>query len=180
MSQPPKVKLPHRIEIIHTGYSLEIRRKWFTPDILFLTVFIVFWDYSLYIWIREALEMGNTIAVMFPVFHVLVGLALTIHVLKGWLNKTHITVEAAKILIRTFPIALRPIRTMESWTIQQLVVKRSRMSFFPFGSGSHQIQALLTSKKRVNLVKGLKLSQARYIEREIEKYLGLADRDVKE
>ena len=48
--------IPENIEIFHEGFTMYIRRKWFSPIFIFLTFFVIFWDGFLVVWYGLAIS----------------------------------------------------------------------------------------------------------------------------
>lgn len=84
--------------------GLEISRTWFSPSVLFLTVFVMFWDGFLVFWYATALGTGNLLMTVFPVPHVAIGAGLTYGVLAGYLNRTTVYADDERLTVRVGPL----------------------------------------------------------------------------
>src|SRR5436309_664330 len=75
----PRVAQPRAITVEDLGGTgLRLTRSWFTWAVLFMTVFCIIWDSFLIFWYSLALQPGTPwIMAVFPILHVLVGVAIT-------------------------------------------------------------------------------------------------------
>ncbi len=99
-----EIRLPDRIKVNRNMSGLNIERSWFSPRIIFLTFFTVFWDGFMIFWYSESFRTGNYVMALFGSLHGLVGVFLTYAVLTGYINKTRITVTPQSLMIRHGPI----------------------------------------------------------------------------
>lgn len=171
--------LPDKLELFHHGSHIEIVRKWFGMQIVFATVFAMFWDGILINLYSKAGASGEPMSI-FSLIHVAVGIGLTYYVVAGWLNRTHIFVSHGKIAVRHRPIPWLGNKELEASNLKQLYVKEKISQSRHGTSVTYQIHALTHNSRNIQLVSGLGISeQALYIEQEIEKYLGIEDIPVK-
>src|SRR5258706_16415190 len=88
VSEKIELGLPEKLEIVRHGLYLEIIRKWFGKQFIFLTAFAIFWDGFLFFWYSNAVTRGNLVALLFPVLHLGVGFGLTYYVIAVWFNRS--------------------------------------------------------------------------------------------
>lgn len=184
MSNKIEPGLPEKLEFFNHGTYIEIVRKWFNKSIIFLTFFIMFWDGFLFFWywtlLQNPMDSIDTMALIFPVLHVAVGIWLTYSVITGWVNRTHVLVSRNKIAIQHKPIPAFGSKEINAMDIKQIyakeIVKHTRKST----STAYAVQAITHSGKTIDLIDRLdNTEQALYIEQEIEKYLRIKDQPVK-
>lgn len=97
---------------IGPGGELFIRLGWFQPVLILLAFFCVVWDGFLVFWYTIALARpapGNMMwmPLLFPLFHVAVGVGLTYYVVAGFLNSTRILIDDEFVRVRHQPIPWR-------------------------------------------------------------------------
>lgn len=105
---PERLTSGYREAVERPGRFRAIRR-WWTPSVLFLTVFTVFWDAFLLFWYAMALGgLGDSLMgicfVVFPLGHVAVGVGLTWWVLATWLNRTVVDARDGQLRCSVGPI----------------------------------------------------------------------------
>jgi len=105
--------------------------------------------------------------------------AITYATLAGLLNRTTITVDAARLTVRHGPVPWRPLPTLARGEIEQLYVTREVSRGKNGVSVSFSVRAVTRGHSGLPLVKGLdQLDQALWLEQEFEQHLDLRDRPV--
>jgi hypothetical protein len=173
---PPK---PRGVRVDDDGYRLRIRRRWFGPHYIFLLFFCIAWDAFLIFWYSMAFG-GDApwIMVVFPILHVAVGVGLTYFVLAGLLNTTTITADPQELVVRHRPIPWRGNVKYAASQIQQFYVKHDKSEVN--GKKTFGLYAMLADRQEVKLLSGLlDAGQGQFIERELERHLGIAPAAVK-
>jgi hypothetical protein len=174
------VGLPEGIDVKESYKGLEISMKWFSFKIIFLTFFAVFWNGFLVVWFTIALGSGSLLMALFPIIHVAVGIFLAYYVVAGYLNKTIITVNHAKLTIKHVPVPFFGNKDVITSDLKQLYSKEYVSRSKNGTSVSYHVHAILKNDKNIKLLSGLTSSeQALGIEKQIEKYLGIEDKSVK-
>lgn len=84
-------------------------RRWWTPTVIFLTFFVLFWNGFLVLWYSGIAGSGMSggfglIFMLFPLIHVAVGLGLTWTVIATWFNRTTIEVSEGRLSCTHRPI----------------------------------------------------------------------------
>jgi hypothetical protein len=174
------VHRPDSIEVENLGHQLIIKRRWFTPEIVVLAIFALFWNGTIVFVMGTAFAMGAGFISLFGSLHAAVGIYLAYTVLAGFLNTTVITADMQTLAIRHGPIPWPGNREVASSSIKQLYcrehMKRRKRGY----SYTYSIQALLNDTSLQALVKGLQSpEQALYVEQEIERHLGIKDEPVR-
>jgi hypothetical protein len=175
------IPLPKGIRVREGVGGLRITRRWFTPGILFLLFFCVFWDGFLVFWYTAAFtQNAPLIMVLFPLIHVAVGVGLTWFALAWLLNRTVIRVDYDRLTVRHGPIPWPGRRTLRAHEISQLYCeeqqKRDRQGDV---SRQFRLKAITLEGAKIELLALDTLEQARFMEQEIERFLGIEDRPVK-
>jgi hypothetical protein len=176
----PKVPLPPHIQVDDTGSSLRIVRRWFSPGIIFLAVFCLCWDSFLVFWYTMAVKPGAPFMLkVFPILHVVVGVALTYTALAGFLNRTVIEATSEFLSVRHGPVPWPGKRTLPVEALDQLYCQEDSSSTSDGVRYSYRVNALMKGAKKVPLVTRLAdRDQALFIEQELERWLHIKDRPV--
>jgi hypothetical protein len=174
------IPLPPRVTLRQTMHGIEIRRRWFTPAVLFLIVFCVFWDGFLVVWYTMAFAAkGPLLMKLFPMIHVAVGVAVTYSTVASLFNSTRIAIERGEIKVSHGPVPWPGKVTLHSDQIDQLYCKE-KISHGKNGPRySYELWMLLRDGSQKKLVAaGLEKEQGLYIEQEVERTIGIKDRAV--
>ncbi len=182
----PLLPIPDGLEVSDDGRALTMRRRWFTPAILFLVFFCIAWDSFLVFWYSMAFGDDNVpwLMIVFPVAHVAVGVGLTYLTIATIFNTTTVRVERRRLSVSHGPIPWVGNHRLDLSAIEQLYCEESRST----STSKHghttttitfDVKVVLKSRKKVTLVSGLKtVNEARFFERTIEGYLGIQDQRV--
>jgi hypothetical protein len=173
-----RIGIPERFEIVDEGGVLRI--QWQRPRLVGVValIFAVGWDAFLVSWYFDALSRDrlDMAMLLFPILHVVAGLALPYVALVFLLNAVVVEVGNQTVTVRHRPMPFPGNRTITAAEVRQLfsVERRGRK-----GAVSHDLMAQLASGREARLVTGLSTDrEARFIEQRIESRLGLADRPV--
>lgn len=174
------VPLPKGLEATQRGSELTITRRWFTPAILFLTFFCVFWNGFMLVWFSIAISQGAWPMVAFGSLHGAVGLFLLYSVLTGFLNTTTITVNKRALTITHGPLPWPGNKEIQSHDLKQLYCKEHLSASRRSSRFSYEVHAILRNGQQEKLLKGLEdAEQALYMEQEIERFLEIEDQPVR-
>lgn len=170
--------LPPSIKVAKSSRGLEIRRRWFQPIHLFLAFFCIVWNAFLVSWYSMAAEMDAPwMFKVFPILHVAVGVGLTYATLAGFLNTTTIAVERRELRVSHAPLPWRGAVKLESSSIDQLFCKLRLHRNKRGHSYTYEVWMSSRDSRSRKLVSGLPdPEQALFIEQQVERALGLADR----
>lgn len=181
--------LPDGLVMNNTGTGLEITRKWFSVLHIFTAFFALVWCGFLVFWYSilasfsapgEEVPHFLLIFYLFPLIHVAVGIGLLYYSLCGFVNKTTISVDWENLRIKHHPLPWRGNRTIPRSDVKQLYVKRQESRTRNGTSITYDINLITQSGRDIKLVKGLPADeQARFIEREVEKYLHIENVPVR-
>lgn len=177
------VEMPKCFSVDKSGRELIITKRWFTLAVFpFLFVCILFDLGGFPVVIKE---VTANVPLIFKLIRLIcyVGVAVCFHyiVLVGLLNKTFIKVIYPNISVEHSPIPWPGNKVIRTSEIDQLfceeIVSRSRRTGNI--SYTYTVGIILKGGKRDELVAGLEPpEQARFIEQEIERFLGIKDRSV--
>lgn len=175
-SQAPIVPLPEGIQVLYDRDAFIIRRRWFSALAIFLLFFALFWNGFMVVWMGIALISGAWIMAAFGSIHALIGLGLAYYCLASFLNTTDVSVDPNYLTVRHYPLPWPGAKKLKVHNIQQLYTKEQISRSKNGTSISYRVHAITVDNREQRLVTGLKdATQAKYIEREIEKVLGLDD-----
>ena len=180
----PAVELPDGMKVSRMLGELELSYSWRRHASGFLLVFGLFWNAMLIPFVLVAVASGQYMVFLGIGLHLLVGIGLLYYILASFLNSTYITVTPFELHIehRPLPVPMRSKRVLSSKQIAQLYISK-----YASGKTNGQpnwafaVEALLQNQSTLRLLSGLKTAGfASYLEQEIERFLNLADRRVKD
>lgn len=172
---------PDQVKFSYEGGRVNLSYRWFHPAILGLLFFCVFWDGFLLLWYGAVFNMSDNnsmsmIAILFPLGHVSVGVALTYFVVASFLNSTHISLDSETFTIQHTPLPWPGNRSVARTDVVQFFVSEKRGSK---GGVSYQLNAQLRSGTRVKIAGGLMNPELGfYLEQQLEKWGKIPDRPV--
>lgn len=180
------VAQPRGIDVADDGWGgLTITRRWFSPLVVFLLLFVIFWDGFLVVWYSIGLSTdeagsGKAMMLLFPLLHVAVGLGLTYFVVAGFVNKTTIQCRDGRLTLAHGPLPWPGACDIDAGELEQLYV-REKISRGRHGTNRiYQVRMKTKTGHDKKLVSTLTdAEQALYIEQQIEDHLGIADRAVR-
>lgn len=175
-----EVPMPGKFKLERAGSDFVIVWDWKTPAMWFLVLFCIFWDGFLLFWYSMAFGTDSPLIVkIFPLIHVAVGLGLTYFVVCMFVNRTFVGVAGGNLTVTHTPLPWPGNRVMPAADIEQLYcferVHRGKNGT----SITYEVNAVDRGGRKVKLVGGLQeAEQALFLEQEIERALGIADRRV--
>lgn len=171
---------PNNFQLERSAEGLCIVRKWFTPSIIFLTFFCLFWNGFMAVWFYIAFKQKIYVMALFGSLHGAIGLGLLYTVLAGYLNKTYIRISYNSLTITHRPLPFLGQKNLTKQDLKQLYSKETIPHGENSNSSSFSVQAITKSGKIIELVSGLPTSEeALFIEQEVEKYLKIDDEPVR-
>lgn len=174
LPQPQDVKFTKR------GDSLTFSWRWFSLQYIFLAFFCVAWDAFLCFWYGMALGSRGTpwIMIVFPIFHVAVGIGLTYYTLAGFLNHTTVRVDRRSFSVQHSPLPWFGAVNIPIQDLKQLYTqeKSSRESNRP---ATYQLNAVLNNGRKLKLASNLNDPDISFfLEQQIEHWLNIEDEPV--
>lgn len=116
---------------------------------------------------------------MFPLLHVAAGVGLTYFTICGFVNSTRVMANYESLRVRHGPLPWFGNRDVPRLDIDQLFTKEKVVQGKNGPSRSYELHARLRSGRDVKLVTGLsEAEQARFMEQELERFLGIRDEAV--
>jgi hypothetical protein len=176
----PPLALPPGMELHRTPNGVQITRRWFTLVVLFLIPFCIVWDGFLIAWYTTAFKIGApTIAKLFPIIHLAVGIGMTYWTIASILNKTYITIERGELIITHRPLPWFGYRRIPGIMIDQIYAK-SHVTHGKNGPRTdYQLWYVNSSGRHEKLhANNLTADQALYLEQQIELALRIKDRAI--
>ncbi len=175
-----EVPMPKGIEVENFGGELQISRRWFSPMIIALTIFALFWNGFMVMWYGIAIYNRIWVMALFGLLHAGIGVGLIYYVLAGYLNTTVIKANMGDLEIKHGPLPspgnTRPDRGLIGQLYCKAKIHRGRNST----GCSYELHATTKDGKHKKLLTGLTESeQALYLEQEIERFLDIKDRPVR-
>jgi hypothetical protein len=178
--EPIKAPMPENVSVEHRADGLRLSYRWFSGKFIFLAFFCLVWDGFLIFWYSMAFtQNADLMMLIFPVLHVAVGFSLTYYTLAGFYNRTFVSVGRGTVSIEHRPIPWFGNRTLQAPEIAQLYTEQITTSGKNGPQVSYQLSAVSQDNKKIRLLSGMdSLDSARYIERQVEDWLGIRDRRV--
>lgn len=174
------VPMPAKFRVERSGSDFVIFWDWKSPAMWFLVIFCIFWDGFLLFWYSIAFGTDSPLIMkLFPLIHVAVGLGLTYFAVCMFVNRTFVGVSGGRLTVTHTPLPWPGNRAMPAGEIEQLYCFE-RVSHGKNGTSvTYEVNAVQRGGTKVKLVGGLQEpEQALFLEQEIERALGIADRRV--
>jgi len=176
---PLPVPLPDRLTVHTAGGALRIERRWYTWIALFLVLFCMIWFGFLSFWYLMAFSTGAWVLILFPLLHVAAGLFLAYTTAAMFVNTTEVVVADGVLTVRHGPLPWLGNQQIATATLEQLYCEEHVSRTRNGTTITYSVRARSKDGRMVKLVTGLpERDQAMYIEQEIERHLGIADRPV--
>jgi hypothetical protein len=181
----PDMLIPSGLEVLKLQSELDIQVNWFRniarSSLTFTLIFTLIWNLVLLPFVIMAVATGAYQMLLFTSAHIVVGIGMLLRLLAIFVNTTHVNVTRRFLEIHTSPLPslFRRNRKIPIESIQQLYVTRyvdSRTNGVP--NYAFALYAILKDGQKVQLVKGMNESTQKYLEYEIESFLGILDRRV--
>lgn len=180
MKDHMEIGLPDKIELNEFPDYLHISRTWFGTQIIFMTVFAVFWNIFLVNFYAGMDEQSDIYTKLFPLIHVAVGIGISYYAIAGWFNKSNIFISRETIEINHKPLPWLGNKKLNSSDLKQLYTKEKVSKNRNGTSVTYEIHAILNNGSNTKILSGLENSeQGLYIEQEIEKYLKIENTPVR-
>ena len=177
------VALPKNMAMTRDIMHLEITRRWFGWKTILLTFFCLGWSGMMVYWYWRFISEWDTRMMVFAIVNGLIGIVITYTTIAGYLNKTYVRADRDFITIRHCPLPWFGNRSIPSHELDQLY---SKMNIYRSRRGStlfytYDLRARTRSEQNIKLLSNLpERHQVLFVEQEIERFLNLEDRPVKE
>lgn len=174
--QTPIIPFPKNLSVLHDRDTFTIRRRWFSAAAIFLVFFALFWNAFMVVWMVIAFSSGLWPMAAFGSLHALVGVGVGYTALAMLVNKTDVSVSPYYLGVRHYPLPWGGSKRVRVDLIKQLFVKEKVVQGKNGTSVTYGLFMIVQGDREEKLLTGLKeVSQAHFIEREIEAILGLKD-----
>jgi len=170
--------VPKNIRLTEKDNSLLIEYSWFKLK-YFLLLFL--FPFCAYVVVQSPYIDGTLHNPTLPVWVIAgVNIGVIYYSLTRLLNSTAISVNHNRIEITHGPLPLGRNMRIDRAQLTQLFVTKKRMAHrYYLYSSTYQVNAILKDDQIITLVKGLyEPEQGRFIEKKIEKFLGITDISV--
>ncbi len=173
-----EVPLPEGISLRTTEKGLAIERRWWSPAVIPMLGFTLFWDGFMVVWYAIAITQRQWMMAIFGTFHGLIGLGLLYGCLLGLVQRTRVKVEGGELVVEHYPLPYQASTSWPAGRLEQLYVKRAEVS--NDSAATYELHAILSDRSHVKILDGLQESaQALFLEQRIESLLGITDRPVR-
>jgi hypothetical protein len=173
----PRVPMPKKFKVEEEPGLLRISWRWFSPVLILLTFFCLFWDSVLVLWYTLAIFARDTpiFFLVFPILHVMVGVGLTYRVIAGYFNTTRVEVTRRSLSIVHGPLPWKGNHTLEASGLKQLYCKQNvSKGKNDSETITYELKALTRDGQTLTLLDGLEeAQQALYLEDQLERRLGI-------
>ena len=169
------IEIPKNMHLKENSNSLEFEYSWFKTKYVITILAAPLFTFFL---VRSEYIVGDFSQFTIPVL-ALVGASIFViyYSLAKLLNTTKISVTHHEIKVIHSPVPFGKNLVLKKEDVSQLYVTKHRTGhrYYLF-SATYQINAILTNKNIITLVKGLHLpEQGRFIENKIEDFLDITD-----
>jgi len=176
----PETIIPEGLEVLKLKSELELHLDWQKTTSpggrKFLIVFTLLWNLILLPFIIGIILSGTWGILLFLSIHLAVGLGFMYSLASIYLNQTVVTISRHKIRVRTTPLG-KPFsgsREINAEDVRQLYVSKYTQSTTNGAPNyAYALYVLLKDGQKLALLRGMNEETQRYIEHEVESYLGI-------
>lgn len=176
----PPVQQPARFTVDDYGPTFQVRWRWFTWEVLFLTLFCVFWNGFLVVWFSLGISQGMPWPmILFGLPFVAVGVAMTYYVVASYVNSTIIRLDGAQLIVRHGPIPSPGNLARPATDFRQLYCQEREVRNKNSRRLEYDLHAIMDDGADLPLIKGLRdRNEVLYLEHELEQRLRIKDEPV--
>lgn len=177
--EPKLSPLPDNIEIVTEYDAIVLRRTWKSAAAYFLIVFTLFWNGFMAVWMGIAIKQGAWEMAAFGTIHAAVGIFIVYYTVALFINKTDIRIDTYNLSIKHYPLPWFGQTQIPVEHVKQVYCEKKINRGKNSTHITHEVRYLDQNRRKKKLISGLNdADQARFIESEIEKTLGIKDRAV--
>lgn len=175
----PKVDRPRSVVVADANGALTVQYRWFSLKYVFLAFFCLFWDGFLIFWYAVALPSRNPVMILFPIIHVLAGIAITYATIAGFVNTTTLQIDGGRLRVSHHPLPWgRPVELGAS-DVKQLFCEEKISRGRNGVSYTYDLNALLRNGTRKKVIAGLDTADLPlYLEQHCEEWMRITDQPV--
>jgi hypothetical protein len=187
------VPAPKSVEVDAWGPELTLTRRWYTHGLWGVVLFCLFWDAFLVVWYTIGLRnlfgseadgpgiWPSIFMLVFPVFHLAIGVSLTYFAICGFVNRTVVRIAGGELSVWHGPMPWPGRQRLFTSDIKQLYCTETvnKDSDSCRTSRTYNVLAVTNKNDQIKLITGLDdLDQGRYIEQQLEAHLKIRDERV--
>lgn len=174
---------PNQITVRKSPHHLQITRTWFEMKHVLLLPLAIAWDAFIF-WGYKMIFSAPKVDI-FPVLFLLLplslGISLTYFALAGLLNKTTVDLTPNTTSIKDTPLPFWRNKQIASKDIFQLYCKKVKMRNGLYWIDIISVHAIMNNQNSIALLSSLKTTeQALFIKQEIENFLGIKNKSMKD
>jgi len=175
--QSSTLPIPEGLDIIQTPQTAIIRRTWFSHMVWLLLFFCIFWDGFLLFWYSGVLSHAERPGasqlplLLFPLFHLAIGVGLTYLVVCTFVNKTDIILGDGTLAVKIHPLPWPGNKSLPASAMTKFLVREHFTRSENSTSISYRVHYVDVTNREQRLVTGLKTrEQADYIATSLARY----------
>lgn len=183
----PEVLVPEGLEVLKLKSALEFRLDWKRTTTQgsrkFMLVFTLLWNLILLPFVLGIIFSGAWGIMLFLSIHLAVGFGFMYSLASIYLNQTVVSISRRSIHISTTPLRspFSGVREIPVEDIAQLYVSRyTQSSTNGVPNYAYALYALLRNGRKITLLRGMNEETQRYLEHEVEGYLGIKNTPLPE
>lgn len=175
--EPDELILPNRVSVDFYDEYMHISRRWWGLSTVFLLVFMGFWVFIVSFVFENAFSGSpKGISILFSIIFGLASCSLVYSTTANLLNKTDIFVSQQRMEIKISPIPWRGNKKVLMDDIEQFYVKTRVTGPRNKRRTVHELRYIERNGVDYKLLEGFGSKQnLQFVERQIEKYLGIKD-----
>jgi hypothetical protein len=135
------VKLPDGVQLHMRDGTVEVIRRWYTPKFRLMALFCLTWNSFLLFWFLFSMVQEDIpdVALIFPVGHVLIGLALAYYTVAGFINRTVLVAGPGGLDLHHEPLPWGRRKHWPAPAIRHIRAKRYRAHGNRSGAGTYAL-----------------------------------------
>lgn len=171
--------VPQGVDVAESLDELVITLSWWHWRYIIQLVFALIWSGFVAQWIIGALAAGGGGFAAFGLIHAAVGIGLLYSGVAGLVNRTTVTARRDALTIAHGPMPWWGGRKLARDDLSQLYCVEHVSNGKNGRTVTWSVDAIDRSDRALTLMKGVAdLSQARFLEKRVERFLGIEDRRV--
>jgi predicted RNA-binding Zn-ribbon protein involved in translation (DUF1610 family) len=172
---------PDKVRMTRDNEGSHIRFRWFSLRHIPMAIFCLFWDGFLIFWYSMVTSMGAPLVfALFPILHLMVGIAITYSTLAGFVNRTNIDLSRTELSVWFEPLLWFGEKTLKVGEIKQIYCKE-KIVHGKNGTVTHRysLNVLTSALRQVELLRDLDSPDlAMFLEQQLEEWMLIADQPI--
>jgi hypothetical protein len=181
------ISVPTRMTVRKNPHHLQITRRWFEIEDVFFTPILIAYDvFGFQFFLRlHIMALFAPKIDIFSILFLLILVSLTIvlnyALMVAFFNTTIISVTSNMISVKHGPLPIWRNKRLASKEVLQLYCKRENYWNKFYWDSAFSVEAVMNDKRNITLLFNLKIAeQALFIKQEIEKFLNIEIKSVKD